>query len=98
MKRIEEVWIWNPGFTESLSAEWIPMTVLSINKQMVIGRQADGMELRQEILHVAAYHETTGEIVEVPLNEVIIKRLYNEESKKFVDFSAPAQKEGEEDR
>lgn len=81
---IKELWIKNQ------ESEWKPVQVISLYKAAL--SRGDGNEvISTEQMFAICYYETTGEIIEVPLNESIIKTLEDGKNRKSQSFSAPVE-------
>ena len=73
--------------------DWKEVVVISIFKSMVTVT-SDNVTQGAEQLFALGYYPETGELVEQPLNECIIKELYDKESRNVTNFSAPVIKTG----
>ena len=88
---IKEIYL--PINDDDGSKSWVDITVINIYKASV-SRVIDGNAYSNEQMVVTGYYKPSGEIIECPLNEVIIKTLYDEKSGKSTNFGAPAGYDG----
>lgn len=83
---IKEIYL--PITEDDGTRSWVDITVMHVYKATVT-RIVDGNTFSGEQMVVSGYYMPTGEIIECPLNEVIIKTLYDEKSGKSTNFGAP---------
>ncbi len=82
---IREIWV--KAETEE-GAEFREVHVISLYKA-TMGHSQDGQSISTEQMFVVGFYPVTGELVEVPLNETIIKTIQNEKTGEFKTFSKP---------
>lgn len=79
--------MWAKAETEE-GVEWKHVTVISMYKANM-SRTFDKETISSEQMFAICYYPATGEIVELPINECVIKELYDEKTRNVQTFSAP---------
>jgi hypothetical protein len=88
--KIEELWV--PVDIDG-ELEWKECVVISLYKASMQRANKDE-SISTEQMFAICYYPVTGEIIETPINETIIKIL-KDETGKLTNFSAPSETEGE---
>jgi hypothetical protein len=68
--------------------EWRHVMVVSMYK-VSMSRTFDKETISSEQMFAICYYPTTGEILELPINECVIKELYDEKTRNVQTFGAP---------
>lgn len=93
-KSITELWVKN-----EIRETYVPVNVISTFKAM-FSHTENNITDSSETLMALCYFDETGEVLIYPLNETIIKTLYDEKSRESFYFGQPPYEAGEsqEDR
>lgn len=91
-KQIQELWVKN-----EIRETYVPVNVISTFKAM-FSHTENNVTDSSETLMALCYFDETGEILIYPLNETIIKTLYDEKNRESICFSQPDYEAGESEK